>query len=194
MNLLPGDHPLVGTAGMGGVGATGAAGVGAAGTAGDQAAEDEAGVGAASAAGDWTAGTAGAGTAGAARGGTADTARAGAPGTAGVGTASAARGGAAGTAEAGTAGAARDGAAGAGGREYGIRPEDLRIGEIGVPAVVRRVEVTGADAYLHLHVAGGSPVVVRHPAATRPDSGAELRVSAAPESWHVFDAETGARI
>jgi ABC-type sugar transport system ATPase subunit len=83
---------------------------------------------------------------------------------------------------------------GATGREYGIRPEDLRIGDTGVPAVVHRAEVTGADAYLHLRVDGGSGLVARHPAVTRPATGAEVRVSPTPEAWHVFDAETGARV
>jgi multiple sugar transport system ATP-binding protein len=83
--------------------------------------------------------------------------------------------------------------AGEPGREYGIRPEDLRIGETGVPAVVHRAEVTGADAYLHLHIEGGPPLVARHPAATRPATGEEVRISPAPGTWHVFDAETGAR-
>jgi ABC-type sugar transport system ATPase subunit len=80
------------------------------------------------------------------------------------------------------------------GREYGIRPEDLRIGDTGVPAVVHRAEVTGADAYLHLRVEGGAALVARHPATTRPATGAEVRVSPALESWHVFDAETGSRV
>jgi multiple sugar transport system ATP-binding protein len=83
---------------------------------------------------------------------------------------------------------------GAAGREYGIRPEDLVVGADGVPAVVHRAEVTGADAYLHLRLDGDLPVVVRHPAATRPATGAEVRVAPAPAAWHVFDAETGARV
>jgi ABC-type sugar transport system ATPase subunit len=87
------------------------------------------------------------------------------------------------------------GTVGVAGREYGIRPEDLRIDSAtGVPAVVHRAEVTGADAYLHLRVDGDLPVVARHPAATRPATGAEVRVSPAPDAWHVFDAVTGARV
>lgn len=79
-------------------------------------------------------------------------------------------------------------------REYGIRPEDLLIGEDGVPAVVHRTDVTGADAYLHLRLDGDRTMVARHPAATRPATGAEVRVAAAPAAWHVFDTETGARV
>jgi ABC-type sugar transport system ATPase subunit len=82
----------------------------------------------------------------------------------------------------------------AAGHEYGIRPEDLLIGDTGVPAVVHRAEVTGADAYLHLRLNGDLTVVARHPAATRPVAGAEVRVSTAPAAWHVFDAETGTRV
>jgi ABC-type sugar transport system ATPase subunit len=88
---------------------------------------------------------------------------------------------------------------GTAGREYGIRPEDLRIGAVhdrGVLAIVHRAEVTGADAYLHLHVDGvdGPPLIARHPAATRPAAGEEVRVCPAPAGWHVFDAATGARV
>jgi ABC-type sugar transport system ATPase subunit len=83
---------------------------------------------------------------------------------------------------------------GTAGREYGIRPEDLVVGEDGVPAVVHRAEVTGADAYLHLRLGGDLPVVARHPAATRPATGAEVRVSPAPAAWHVFDTGTGVRV
>jgi hypothetical protein len=57
---------------------------------------------------------------------------------------------------------------------------------------VHRAEVTGADAYLHLRV-NGSVLVVRHPAATRPATGDEVRISPGT-GWHVFDAETGARV
>ena len=84
--------------------------------------------------------------------------------------------------------------AGTTGKEYGIRPEDLRIGGDGVPAVVHRTEVTGADAYLHLRLDGDLTMVARHPAATRPAAGAEVRVSPAPAAWHVFDTATGARV
>jgi multiple sugar transport system ATP-binding protein len=86
------------------------------------------------------------------------------------------------------------GTVGAVGREYGIRPEDLLIGSDGIPAVVHRAEVTGADAYLHLRLDGDLPLVARHPAGTRPAVGAPVRVSPAPDAWHVFDAETGARV
>jgi ABC-type sugar transport system ATPase subunit len=83
---------------------------------------------------------------------------------------------------------------GTAGREYGIRPEDLLIGDTGIPAVVHRAEVTGADAYLHLRLNGDLTVVARHPASTRPATAAEVRVSAAPAAWHVFDTETGTRV
>jgi multiple sugar transport system ATP-binding protein len=86
------------------------------------------------------------------------------------------------------------GSMGTAGREYGIRPEDLRIGAEGVPAVVHRTEVTGADAYLHLRLDGDLPLVARHPAATRPTTGAEVRISPTQDAWHTFDTETGARV
>lgn len=91
------------------------------------------------------------------------------------------------------------GTAGTAGRTYGIRPEDLQICAVhdrGIPATVHRAEVTGADAYLHLHVDGvdGPALIARHPAATRPAVGEKVGVSPAPAGWHVFDAATGARV
>lgn len=84
--------------------------------------------------------------------------------------------------------------AGRPGREYGIRPEDLRIGDSGVPALVRRTEVTGADAYVHLRLPGDLPLVARHATASRPADGQQVRVSPGPAAWHVFDAATGVRV
>jgi multiple sugar transport system ATP-binding protein len=94
------------------------------------------------------------------------------------------------------------GTGGTAGREYGIRPEDLLIGaahDHGVRAIVHRAEVTGADAYLYLHIDGAGGVdrpalIARHPAATRPAAGEQVRVAPAPGGWHVFDAATGARV
>ncbi len=74
--------------------------------------------------------------------------------------------------------------AGRPGREYGARPEDVSLGS-GTAAVVTRVEITGADAYLRLDVEGGDPVVARHPSAGRPAVGD--RVAVTVERWHVFD-------
>ncbi len=76
---------------------------------------------------------------------------------------------------------------GAAGREYGVRPEDVVLtGGEGVPALVERVEVTGADALVHLAVPGASGVVARHPTAGRPAAGERVALAVEPGRWHAF--------
>jgi sn-glycerol 3-phosphate transport system ATP-binding protein len=88
------------------------------------------------------------------------------------------------------------------GREVfvGLRPEHLTPVESGSPGAlalqVRAVEILGADAYAHTMLAGhpGTEVVVRVPGAQPPADGALLQVHPAPDSLHLFDAVTTARL
>lgn len=77
------------------------------------------------------------------------------------------------------------------GQEIGVRPESIRLGDSGVPALVRRVEVIGADVHCHLDLAGHR-VLARLPSAGAPAVEDEVLVSAT--EIHVFDADTGRRV
>jgi ABC-type sugar transport system ATPase subunit len=81
------------------------------------------------------------------------------------------------------------------GVELGVRPEHVTLdgpppGPLGD---VVRVEVLGEDALVHLDV-GGHPLIARVPAAGRPAPGDRVRVGAAEQHLHVFDAATGDRV
>ena len=77
--------------------------------------------------------------------------------------------------------------------ELGVRPEHLRLGAEGAAARVTLVEPLGSDAFVHLD-AGGVVLVARVAAEERPEQGAQVRVAAAREHLHVFDADTGERV
>ncbi len=74
----------------------------------------------------------------------------------------------------------------------GIRPEDLRLDDQGQIAMhVSAVEELGAQRLVHGTV-GGEPVTVTLPSdLSLPD---DLRLTAAPEAVHLFDAQTGMRL
>jgi sn-glycerol 3-phosphate transport system ATP-binding protein len=82
----------------------------------------------------------------------------------------------------------------------GLRPEHLNPVEADGPGVmalqVRAVETLGADAYAHTSLSGhpGTEVVVRVPGAHPPAVGAVMYVRPAPDSLHLFDAASTARI
>ena len=75
-----------------------------------------------------------------------------------------------------------------------MRPDALVLGSAGASATVGRVEVVGADAHVHLSLAGGGQVVARVPVSARPRPGDRVRVTVSPSDIHVFDAHTGARV
>jgi ABC-type sugar transport system ATPase subunit len=77
--------------------------------------------------------------------------------------------------------------------EIGVRPDALRLGDVGAVASVERVEVAGSDAHVYLGLDGYS-IVARVPAATRPSAGDGVRVTAAGQDVHLFDADTGRRV
>jgi len=77
--------------------------------------------------------------------------------------------------------------------ELGVRPEHVRLGIEGAPGEVTLVEPVGSEAFVHVRV-GGSGLVARTNAATRPDVGAPVRVAVRRQEVHLFDAETGERV
>jgi len=75
----------------------------------------------------------------------------------------------------------------------GVRPEAVRIGAPGAVALVRRVDVVGADAFVHLDL-GGEPLLARVPAPERPAVGQRVTVAVDRADLHAFDAATGVRL
>ena len=72
----------------------------------------------------------------------------------------------------------------------GVRPEALRVGDIGVAMSVTLVEDLGADTYIHGTVAlpsGATDMVARTGPGSGIRPGAEIRV--APELHYIFDTE-----
>lgn len=83
----------------------------------------------------------------------------------------------------------------AAGREVdlGLRPEDLRLADDGLPARVIVTEPTGAETHVVMRVGDTEIVgVFRQRLALRPDQ--MVRVEPDPERIHVFDAGNGGRI
>jgi multiple sugar transport system ATP-binding protein len=91
------------------------------------------------------------------------------------------------------AAAARDGVERA---VLGVRPEHLVIGSDGViEATVTVIEALGHERHVICHLADGQMVIVRQAAdVTPPAAGAVVRIAAAPEHLHLFDADTEIRI
>ena len=78
------------------------------------------------------------------------------------------------------------------GRLLGVRPEDVRIGDQGLAAVVESVEYLGADSIVACR-AGAETLTVRVPRAAHYAAGAAVRLSWNPQAAHYFDAATGLR-
>jgi ABC-type sugar transport system ATPase subunit len=76
--------------------------------------------------------------------------------------------------------------------EAGIRPEHLRVSHDaeGVAAQVEVVEVAGNETFLHVQV-DGQALVARAGPELRPAAGTTVYLKPAPNSAHVFDAESG---
>jgi multiple sugar transport system ATP-binding protein len=91
------------------------------------------------------------------------------------------------------AGAERDGVERA---VLGVRPEHLVIDPEGViDATVTVVESLGHELHVICHLSDGQMVIVRQGAdVTPPTTGSTVRVAAAPEHLHLFDAETELRV
>jgi sn-glycerol 3-phosphate transport system ATP-binding protein len=73
----------------------------------------------------------------------------------------------------------------------GIRPEDLRLADRGIPAVVRHAEYLGADTVLAC-AAGDATLLARLPGHVVLAEGAPVFL-ATDKALHVFDAATGRR-
>jgi len=83
----------------------------------------------------------------------------------------------------------------------GVRPENLTLGEQGIPLDVVMVEELGADSYLYGTLSGageseitGNQYVARISARQAPSRGTTVRLTADPEHLHVFSTATGERI
>jgi sn-glycerol 3-phosphate transport system ATP-binding protein len=73
----------------------------------------------------------------------------------------------------------------------GIRPEDLRLADAGIPAVVKQTEYLGADTVLACE-AGEATVLARLPGHILLTKGAPVFL-ATDKALHVFDTATGRR-
>jgi sn-glycerol 3-phosphate transport system ATP-binding protein len=73
----------------------------------------------------------------------------------------------------------------------GIRPEDLRLADAGIPAVVKHAEYLGADTVLAC-AAGEATVLARLPGHVVLAEGTPVFL-ATDKALHVFDAATGRR-
>ena len=79
------------------------------------------------------------------------------------------------------------------GRLIGVRPEDVRLGDSGMPARVTAVEYLGPDTIVTC-AAGTDVVAVRAPGRVELAEGKATHLTWAASAQHVFDAATGARL
>jgi len=77
----------------------------------------------------------------------------------------------------------------------GVRPEHLRFGEGGIPAIVTVIESLGHEQHVVCRLSDGQMVTARVGAdAIAPAVGATVHLSAADHALHVFDPTTSKRI
>ena len=79
------------------------------------------------------------------------------------------------------------------GRLIGVRPEDVRVGETGLPARVPTVEYLGPDTIVTCGV-GADAVAARVPGRLELAEGKATNLTWAPAAQHIFDAASGARL
>ena len=75
---------------------------------------------------------------------------------------------------------------------FGIRPEDVILGDVGAPARVQSAEFLGADTVVTCAY-GKQTLTARVSGKTAFPPGAAIRVHWRPENLHLFDAESGLR-
>ncbi len=75
----------------------------------------------------------------------------------------------------------------------GIRPEDIRLAESGLSAIVIAAEYLGADTVLSCNVSGQT-ALARLPGRVRLAAGAIVQLAYEDTAAHRFDAETGQRL
>jgi sn-glycerol 3-phosphate transport system ATP-binding protein len=79
------------------------------------------------------------------------------------------------------------------GRLIGVRPEDVRVGDVGLPARVTTVEYLGPDTIVTCAV-GGDVVAARVPGRLELAEDKATHLTWAPSAQHVFDPASGARL
>ncbi len=78
---------------------------------------------------------------------------------------------------------------------FGVRPEAVTLGSVGLPVTVDLVEELGADAYVHGHTPDGDRIVIRTDARVQLAGGATVRAHVSDlDNVHVFNTETGLRL
>ena len=75
---------------------------------------------------------------------------------------------------------------------FGIRPEDVTVGDIGIAARVQSMEYLGADTIVTCAY-GGAALTARVPGKAAYAAGAAVRIHWRPENLHFFDAVSGQR-
>ena len=75
----------------------------------------------------------------------------------------------------------------------GVRPEDVRFAEAGLPVRVASVEYLGADSIV-ICAAGAETLAVRIPGRVELAEGKSAHVTWPPDTEHLFDLETGRSI
>jgi sn-glycerol 3-phosphate transport system ATP-binding protein len=78
-------------------------------------------------------------------------------------------------------------------RILGIRPEDIRVAENGLPAELLFADYLGADSIVTARI-GKQDLVVRMPGHVRVRDGDRVGLSWPADALHVFDADSGRRI
>lgn len=76
----------------------------------------------------------------------------------------------------------------------GIRPEHLRLSDDGFPVTVAVVEPTGSEVQLVGRTAGGEEIVANFRERHAFAPGETVRLSADPDSIHLFDGDSGRRL
>ncbi len=79
------------------------------------------------------------------------------------------------------------------GHVIGVRPEDIRVAEAGIPAELQSADYLGADSIVTARV-GNQSIVVRMPGRLRVRDGERVNLSWPHGAVHVFDAHTGRRV
>jgi multiple sugar transport system ATP-binding protein len=76
----------------------------------------------------------------------------------------------------------------------GLRPEDVILGDHGIPARIEIVERTGHEALIWMSSAAATRLVGRMPADTTLHVGEVVHISCRPNRLHVFAGDSGARV
>jgi multiple sugar transport system ATP-binding protein len=75
-----------------------------------------------------------------------------------------------------------------------VRPEDVILGERGIPARIEIVERTGHEALVWMSTDSTARLVGRMPADTALHIGEVIHVSCRPDRLHIFAGDSGERL